>query len=115
MAAENPSTISAAAAGQFPGKDPDPIKNMTDSRVMHEILRHLRQNMTSNHQPEFSTSRLFGVIFQIFAIVALVWAFMNMHDATIFKEDYIACHLALTTAGVMQLAALTFFVLSMKK
>ncbi|MCD4699018.1 MAG: HAD family hydrolase [Phycisphaerae bacterium] len=110
----SPATISAGA-GQFPGKIEAPIENMTDSQVLHEILRHVRQNLPAGGEYEFSATRLLGAIFQIFAIAALVWGLVNIPGATTLQINYTVCHIALTTAGVLQLAALTFFILSRQR
>ena len=111
---ESPAAISAGAGR--PGLKPEtPIDSMTDSQVLHEILRHVRQNAASGGESEFSAMRLLGAIFQIFALVALVWGLINIPGATTIQANYTVCHIALTTAGVLQLTALTFFILSRRR
>ncbi len=109
------SSAISAAAGQFPGKVATPIDSMTDSQVLHEILRHVRGNLASGGESEFSATRLFGAIFQIFAIVALIWGLIHIPGATTSNETNVIWHVAMMTAGVLQLAALTFFILSRQK
>lgn len=111
---ESPAAISAGA-GEFPGKVGTPIESMTDSQVLHEILRHVRQNPASDGESEFSATRLLGAIFQIFAIVALIWGLIHIPGATTSNETNVTWHVAMMTAGVLQLAALTFFILSRQK
>ncbi len=111
---ESPAAISAGA-GRFGEKPEMPIDSMTDSQVLHEILRHVRQNLTPGGGSEFSAMRLIGAIFQIFALAALTWGLINIPGAATCNETYATWHVALMTAGVLQLAALTFFILSRRR
>jgi len=110
--AESP--VVSVGAARLPSSAQTPIDSMTDSQALHEILRHIKQTRTPGNGAEFSAARLLGAIFQIFAVIALVWGLIYIPDTT-DSSAYFVWHVAMTTAGVLQLAALTFFILSRQR
>ena len=102
-------------AGVAAGAAAGPVRTageMSDSEVLREILRHVRRIARSDTGGEFSVSRLVAAIFQILAILALGWGLFYVPSATSSYESSVAWHVAMVTAGVLQLVALTFFVIS---
>ena len=111
--AEGPAV--SVGAARLPSSAQTPIDSMTDSQTLHEILRHIKQTRTPGNGAEFSAARLLGAIFQIFAVIALVWGLIYIPDVMNSGESNLIWHVAMTTAGVLQLAALTFFILSRQR
>ena len=88
------------------------LEEMSDSQVLREILRHVRRMAHSQAGGDFSVSRLVGAVFQVLAILALGWGLLYVPSATTSHASSIVWHVAMVTAGVLQLVALTFFVIS---
>lgn len=79
--------------------------------VLQEILMFLRMIDRRAQTEDFSLTRLAGAVVQLLAIAALVWAVF----AVIRGEAYGVQIVRLMFSLVLQLIALTFFVLSAKK
>lgn len=118
-AGESAAPVSAApwsaGAGEALAGPPRPIGQMDDTQLLREILRHLREAATRS-ETEFSVTRLVAAIFQILAIVALVWGAFHIPGATADPAadqaygNLVVVHIAMLAAVVLQLAALTFFI-----
>lgn len=96
------------------------VDQMTDTQALREILRHLREMKFLREEGEFSTTRLAAAVFQILAFLALVWGAVYIPAATGDQpaEAYgaqIVVHVCMLTAGVLQLMALTFFIVSKQR
>ncbi|MCD6378722.1 MAG: HAD family hydrolase [Planctomycetes bacterium] len=96
------------------------VDQMSDSQVLREILRVLRRMTNHDREAEFSGTRLVGAIFQIFALIALLLGLIYIPgatsgDANQAYNNQIVVHIALLAAAALQLAALTFFILSRQK
>ena len=113
--------VSSVAPSVEPmGRSVVPIERMNDSQVLREILRHLRQMSSSEREAEFSGTRLVGAIFQIFALIALAVGLIYIPGATAGDTNQaynsqVVVHIALLSAAALQLAALTFFILSRQR
>jgi len=122
----------AVAAGEFDaagtktaGAQPvrQPLDKMSNSQVLREIASHLREQELIDEESDFSISRLAATLVQMLAIVALIWGLVSipgiMADesglSVAVENKRIAVHVALLTAGVLQLVALTFFVISRRR
>jgi len=96
-------------------------ETMTDGQVLREILRHLRQMDPGQREPEFSAGRLIAAIFQTCAIIALAVGLAHIPGMTVGADPaaaynrQIVVHVGLLAAGVLQLVALTFFILSRQR
>ncbi|MHC4715828.1 MAG: D-glycero-alpha-D-manno-heptose-1,7-bisphosphate 7-phosphatase [Planctomycetota bacterium] len=116
--------MSAAAVTASRGADPEAGEYAGsgagyDAASLREVLRDLR-DATRQGEEEFSFARLVGAILQILAILALAWGLLHLPDAADHGgEDwlgsYVRWHVATITAGVLQLMALTFFVIARKR
>ena len=96
------------------------VDQMTDTQALREILRHLREMAMLRGESEFSTARLAAAICQILAILGLIWGAVHIPAATGSQpaEAYAALvvvHVSMLAAGVLQLAALTFFIVSKQR
>jgi len=95
-----------------------PLEKMSERQLLREILRHVREAGARRQEAEFSTSRLVAAVFQILAVVALVWAAIHIPGATsdpTSLESYnalVVVHIFVLAAAVLQVAALTFFLIS---
>ena len=101
-----------------------PLEKMSNSQVLREIAGHLREQELIEDESDFSIPRLVASLFQMLAIVALVWGLVSIpgimadevEGATVaIVNKRIVVHMAMLTAGVFQLAALTFFVISRRR
>jgi len=96
-------------------------ETLTDGQVLREILRHLRQMDAARREPEFSAGRLIAAIFQTCAIIALAIGLAHVPGMTVGADPaaaydrQIVVHVGLLAAGVLQLVALTFFILSRQR
>jgi D-glycero-D-manno-heptose 1,7-bisphosphate phosphatase len=112
---------SAAPVGVVsqPAAKPPPeakiTEEMSDGQVLREILRLLRQMARAPAGTDFSALRLVAAIFQLLAFVALAWGLLNIPAAGTNYPSYVSWHLAMVTAGALQLIALTFFILSRQR
>jgi len=79
--------------------------------LLQEILRFLRMADRRARAEDFSLARLTGAIVQILALAALIWAAFAMIQAEQFGVQIVRLMLTL----ILQLVALTFFVLSSRK
>jgi len=109
------SVAAPTRAGGDPPPVVPPVEQMSEKQVLREILRHLRSMDRTGERTEFSPSRLLGAVFQILAMLALVWGIFYIPDAGATQHAYTAWHVAMVTAGVFQVAALTFFLLSRER
>ena len=96
------------------------VDQMTDTQALREILRHLREMSVRRDESEFSKSRLLAALFQILAVLALVWGAIHIPGATggataAAHSALVVVHIGMLAAAVLQLAALTFFILSRQR
>jgi len=116
---EGSSPPSRAAAGRDPAAGPKtgdlaPVDTeqqpVSDSEVRMEILRHLRQFVRSQHEEEFSFTKLIGSIVQMLTLLAVVIGVIKM-----VMDELQAATLWLQIALVFQVMALTAFSVGRKK
>lgn len=112
----------SAAPVAVPGKPPpgpppeaEPVEQMSDTQVLREILRLLRQMARAPRGTDFSACRLVAAVFQLLAFLALAWGLFNIPGAGANYPSYVSWHLGMVTAGALQLVALTFFLLSRQR
>jgi len=91
----------------------------SDSTVLHELLRDLR-GATRDRDEEFSFARLVGAILQILAVLSLAWGVVNLpgaahHGVEGWESAFTQWQVATLTAGVLQVMALTFFVIARRR
>ena len=107
----------APATPSGPAARPAAVEQMTDTQVLREILRHLRELTVARGESEFSTSRLVAAVCQVLAVLALVWGAIHIPGATgdaTPAEAYsalVVVHIGMLAAMVLQVAALTFFMI----
>ncbi len=98
-----------------------PVERLSEREALQEIVQHLRQWSARLGEGEFSVARLVGAGFQILAIAALVWSVAHVPTATgdpVPQKAYdalVAVHISMLAAAVLQVAALTFFLLSRRR
>jgi len=93
-------------AAERPEKTADSVNN-----TLQEILSFLRMVDRRNQAEDFSLARLTGIIVQMLAVAALVWAVFSM----IRGEEYGAQIVQLLFALTLQAVALTSFVVSSRR
>ena len=98
-----------------------PLESMSETQLLREITRYMRERYRESRDGEFSATSVVATVFQILALMALVWALINMPGMTV-AQDFTAAynrqvivHVSLLSAGVLQLAALTFFILARRR
>lgn len=98
-----------------------PLESMSETQLLREITRYMRERDRDSRDAEFSATSVVATVFQILALMALVWALIHMPGMTV-AEDFTAAynrqvivHVSLLSAGVLQLAALTFFILARRR
>lgn len=94
-AAPAPSPPPAAEAGKEP---------TTDSEVLREILRHIRQLARSAEVEEFSFTKLIGAIIQVLVLLVLLIVFVQM-----LRDETQAAMLWAAIGGVLQVMVLSLF------
>ncbi|HET6427462.1 MAG TPA: HAD family hydrolase [Phycisphaerae bacterium] len=113
----------SSAGSQEGGYEPRPAQEAPgeggDSTLFREMLRDLR-GATRDQDEEFSFARLVGAILQILAILSLAWGLFHVPAAANYggenwHSSYSLWHVATLTAGVLQLMALTFFLLARRR
>ena len=97
------------------------VDDMTDSQVLREMLRHLRELVAGRGESEFSINRLVAAVFQILALLALVWGAIHIPGATggatpaEAHSSLVVVHIGMLAGIVLQVAALTFFMISKQR
>lgn len=98
-----------------------PLGSMSETQLLREITRYMRERHRESRDAEFSATSVVATVFQILALMALGWALINMPGMTV-AQDFTAAynrqvivHVSLLSAGVLQLAALTFFILARRR
>ena len=101
-----------------------PLAKMTDAQVLREIARNMREQELARHDVDFSFTRLAATLLQILALAALIWGVVYIPGVVAGKaagetvavvNKRVIAHVALLAAGVLQMAALTFFVLARRR
>ncbi len=90
------------------------IAGMSDSEVLHELLRHARTLTRMHHHNDFSLAKLVGAIFQMlafFAMLMVLTKFGGIGSPTANADAYYSALAWIGIAAVLQLTALTSFVL----
>jgi D-glycero-D-manno-heptose 1,7-bisphosphate phosphatase len=92
---------------------PNPAEEQPDTvQLLEEILQFIRVADRRARTEDFSLARMCGVIVQIVALGALIWAIFGMLRSDVLYEERT---FRLLMAGVLQLIALTCFTISSKK
>ena len=109
----------ARPGGAPPAEGPD-LAAMNDSQLLREIARQLRESNIARHDTDFSVTRLVACLFQMLALLALIWGAVHLpgvtaQDAAAAADRLIVVHVCMLTAIALQLAALTFFFLSRRR
>ncbi len=98
-----------------------PLESMSETQLLREITRYMRERDRDSRDAEFSATSVVATVFQILALMSLAWALINMPGMTV-AQDFTAAynrqvivHVSLLSAGVLQLAALTFFILARRR
>lgn len=94
---------------------PKPASTLSDSEVLHEILKLARQWTRRHQHRAFSVGKLIGGVCQGLAILAAVVTAVKWADATggprLTEFEFYEAGFWLGATGVAQLAALTFFLM----
>ena len=120
VSAAGESAAPAVAAGSGV-RAPMAVDKMTDTQVLREILRNLRELTVARGESEFSASRLVAAVCQILAVLALVWGAIHIPGATgdatpaDAHNSLVVVHIGMLAGMVLQLAALTFFMISRQR
>lgn len=101
----------AAAKEQEKQAAPTDQGNTAVAKTLDEILSFLRAVDRRNQAEDFSLGRLAGIIVQMFAVAALVWAIFGM----IRGDEYGAQIVKLLLTIALQAVALTSFLVSSRK
>ena len=112
-----PTAGAAAPAKANPAKGPA-VQTLSDSEVLHELLRLGRQVARRRDHKEFSFTKLAGGILQILVVPALLMAvirFAGMGAPTAEQDVYLLVLAWLGIAMVLQLAALAAFVIARRE
>ena len=95
-----------AAPAPAPSADTADRQPMEQTEMLREILHHLRR-LDRAAEEEFSIAKVVGGIFQVFAGVALLMVLARMIGGKSSQETLLWA----AVAGVLQLIALTFFIM----
>lgn len=89
---------------------------MSDSEVLHELLRHARQLARLHHRTEFSVTKLVGGLLQAVAVVLfvvfVVIGFAGLGAPSLSDPKFLNLLAWIGVVFILQVMALTFFVMS---